>query len=131
MLSNFTEYLYDANATSVDYETPRHPGDLTGVQRAAAAPKTLRVTLQDVSFLKLREATLTFQLPPSMVHRFWAGSRYVRLNLGGRNLLTFTPYRTGDPEVNGFVRSAAKGVPFDLWAYPPSRSFWFSVDLGM
>ena len=74
-------------------------------------------------------------LPPSVIRRFWSGARYVRLTLSGRNLLTFTPYQGTDPEQRWFpeqgLANAGFGLPpTELWAYPPSRTFWFSVDLG-
>ena len=53
----------------------------------------------------------------------------VRLNVVGRNLATWMDYWGMDPEVtnfgNGPVRSAT-----DLAPFPPSRQFFFSVDVG-
>ncbi len=131
VLSNITELEYDANQTSIDYVVPRKPGEATGEQRINAFGRTVRPYLQDPSYLKLREATLTYDLPQSVVRGLWSGARYVRLSLSARDLLLFTPYHTGDPEVNQIARSSARAVPWDIWAYPPSRSFWFSVDLGL
>jgi hypothetical protein len=52
------------------------------------------------------------------------------LGLSARNLLTITSYRGSDPENNEIQRSAAEGVPWEIWAYPPSRSLFFNVDVG-
>jgi TonB-linked SusC/RagA family outer membrane protein len=132
VLVNITEYEYDATKDSPDYLVPRHPGDLTGEQRQAAFAKTSRPYIQDVSYLKLREVNLSVDLPQSLVKGVWGGFRAARLELSGRNLLTFTPYHsTADPEANQIARSAAQGVPWDIWAYPPSRSFYFTVNLDM
>jgi hypothetical protein len=53
----------------------------------------------------------------------------VRLNVVGRNLAVFMDYWGMDPEVtnfgNGPIRSAV-----DLAPFPPSRQFFFSVDVG-
>jgi hypothetical protein len=54
----------------------------------------------------------------------------VRIGVSGRNLLTFTGYRGADPENAEIARSAAEGIPWELWSYPPSRSVYFNVDLG-
>jgi TonB-dependent starch-binding outer membrane protein SusC len=51
------------------------------------------------------------------------------LSLTGRNLLRFTPYRGLDPEVSNFGRQAiVRNI--DVAPFPPSRSFFFSIDLG-
>lgn len=130
VLVNVTELEYDANQTSIDQVVPKKPGEATGDQRINAFGRTARPYLQDPSYVKLREATLTYDLPQSVVRGLWSGARYLRLSLSGRDLLLFTPYHTGDPEVNQIARSSARAVPWDIWAYPPSRSFWFSVDVG-
>ncbi len=89
-----------------------------------------RVYVQDASFVKLREVSLSYQVPQSFTRRI-AGSRVgdVRLNLVGRNLAVFMDYWGMDPEVtnfgNGPIRSAV-----DLAPFPPSRQFFFSVDVG-
>jgi hypothetical protein len=60
---------------------------------------------------------------------FGRGMRNVRLSLTGRNLLRFTPYRGLDPEVSNFGRQAiVRNI--DVAPFPPSRSFFLSVDLG-
>ncbi len=89
-----------------------------------------RVYVQDGSFVKLREVSLSYQVPQAFTRRI-GGSRIgdVRLNLVGRNLGVWMDYWGMDPEVtnfgNGPVRSAV-----DLAPFPPSRQFFFSVDVG-
>ena len=82
-----------------------------------------------MSYLKLRELSLTYDVPQSLTRPLWSNARYVRLVASGRNLLTFSPYWS-NPEDNQTVTSAARGISWDLWSYPMSRSFWFSVDVG-
>jgi TonB-linked SusC/RagA family outer membrane protein len=132
ILLNVTQLEYDFSQTSPDYSTPRHAGALTGAQRVAGFGTTARTYVQDVSFVKLRELTLSADVPPSVLRSvLWGRTRSARINLSVRNLITWTNYdSTGDPEVNQVSKSAAGGIPWDLWAYPPSRTFWFSVDLG-
>jgi len=57
-------------------------------------------------------------------------ARLVRLSVSGRNLLTFTPYRGYDPEVQQVARSLAAETSWELWTYPTSRTFFFSVETG-
>ncbi len=53
----------------------------------------------------------------------------MRLSLAGRNLFMFSDYWSFDPEVSNF--GAQNTTQFvDLAPFPPSRSFFFSVDVG-
>jgi hypothetical protein len=89
-----------------------------------------RAYVQDGSFVKLREVSLSYAVPQSIARRL-LGQRIsdVRLNVVGRNLAVFMDYWGMDPEVtnfgNGPIRSAV-----DLAPFPPSRQFFFSVDVG-
>ena len=121
---NLTEYLYDAGQNSVDYLT-------AGQQRQVDIGNGLTQTyVQDGSYLKLREVTLAYNLPENITRGLFGSSvRYTRLALSGRNLLRFTGYRGLDPEVSNFSNQAiVRNI--DVAPFPPSRSFYFSVDLG-
>ena len=60
---------------------------------------------------------------------FGRAIRSARLSLTGRNLLRITPYRGLDPEVSNFGNQAiVRNI--DVAPFPPSRSFFFSIDLG-
>jgi hypothetical protein len=86
--------------------------------------------VQDASYLKLREVTLAYNLPENITRGLFGSSvRYTRLSLSGRNLLRFTGYRGLDPEVSNFGNQAiVRNI--DVAPFPPSRSFYFAVDLG-
>jgi hypothetical protein len=73
---------------------------------------------------------LSFNVPESITSRiFGRAVRYTRLSLTGRNLLRITPYRGLDPEVSNFANQAiVRNI--DVAPFPPSRSFFFSIDLG-
>ena len=79
--------------------------------------------------MKLRELTVSYDLPEDMVASVWSGARHIRLNMSGRNLLTITDYAGLDPEVSNFG-SEAVGRGQDVAPFPPSRTFWFSVNVG-
>jgi hypothetical protein len=124
---NLTEFLYDAGQNSVDYVGP-------GEERQrrfndTANPETA-VYVQDGSYLKLREVTLAYNVPEGVAQRlFGSSARYVRLSVSARNLLRFTGYRGLDPEVSNFGNQAIiRNI--DVAPFPPSKSFFFSVDLG-
>jgi TonB-dependent starch-binding outer membrane protein SusC len=86
--------------------------------------------VQNGSYLKLREVNLSYNLPERLTSSlFGQGIRFARLSLTGRNLLRITPYRGLDPEVSNFANQAiVRNI--DVAPFPPSRSFFFSIDLG-
>jgi hypothetical protein len=60
---------------------------------------------------------------------FGRSIRTARVSLTGRNLLRITPYAGLDPEVSNFGNQAiVRNI--DVAPFPPSRSFFFSIDLG-
>ncbi len=102
-----------------------------GADRLAAWGQGITQTyVQDASYLKLREVNLSYNLPNSFTQSLFGSSvRYARLSLAGRNLLRFTGYRGLDPEVSNFGNQAiVRNI--DVAPFPPSRSFFFSIDLG-
>jgi TonB-linked SusC/RagA family outer membrane protein len=99
-----------------------------GNARAAAFAKGKAVYVEDAGFVKLRELTLAYQLPRGLVSRLFNGkAEQARVELSGRNLLTWTNYTGLDPEVSNFS-NVALGRIQDVTPYPPSRSFFFSIN---
>jgi outer membrane receptor protein involved in Fe transport len=85
--------------------------------------------IEDASFVKLREVALGFDLPKEWVSRVAGRARSLRFELSGRNLLTWTKYTGADPEVSNFGNQQISRF-IDLAPFPPSRSFFFTVDVG-
>ncbi|HET7551781.1 MAG TPA: SusC/RagA family TonB-linked outer membrane protein [Gemmatimonadaceae bacterium] len=132
-LINLTKFLYDLGQNSADFATPIVVGGDTttvGARRLDLFGRQTAVYLEDASFVKLREVTLSYELPSSMVSRMLGGKvDRARLSVSGRNLLTFTDYDGLDPEVSNFGnQNIARNI--DVAPFPPSRSFWFSLEVG-
>jgi TonB-linked SusC/RagA family outer membrane protein len=123
---NLTEYLYDAGQTSADYLEPGGGKDRQDRINAGFTD----AYVQSGTYLKLREVNLSYNLPDGITSAlFGRRIRTARLSLTGRNLLRFTPYRGLDPEVSNFGRQAiVRNI--DVAPFPPSRSFFFSIDVG-
>ncbi|MCY7378219.1 MAG: SusC/RagA family TonB-linked outer membrane protein [Gemmatimonadaceae bacterium] len=85
--------------------------------------------IEDASFVKLREVALGYDLPASWISRLGGKPRSVKLELSGRNLLTWTRYTGADPEVSNFGNQQISRF-IDLAPFPPSRSFFLTVDVG-
>lgn len=117
---NLTELLFDANKISPDYVE-------AGAQRQRDL-NTNNLTspyVQDATFLKMREISLLYDLPPAWVE--WIPlARRLRLGFTGRNVFVITGYRGLDPEVSNFGNQAiARNI--DVAPFPPNRTFWFSL----
>lgn len=123
---NLTEFLYDAGQNSVDFTEPGGGAD----RIAAFGTGLTQPYVQDGSYFKLREVNLSYNLPDRVTSSLFGRSiRTARLSLTGRNLLRITPYRGLDPEVSNFGNQAiVRNI--DVAPFPPSRSFFFSIDLG-
>jgi outer membrane receptor protein involved in Fe transport len=140
-LINLTKLLYDFDANTADFDSdPEFVENIgpvevmdtltLGERRVTGFGVETRPYIEDASYLKLREASISYTLPGSLTQGLWGTSvDRVRLTLSGRNLLTFTDYTGLDPEVSNFGNQPiARNI--DVAPFPPSRSFWLSVDVN-
>ncbi len=74
--------------------------------------------IEDGSYLRLKQVTVGYTLPASVIERAGLGS--LRLYFSGQNLLTWTKYTGFDPEVIGGV---------DNSNYPITRNLSLGIDL--
>jgi TonB-linked SusC/RagA family outer membrane protein len=137
---NLTKLLYDFGANTADYDTDpqfvSRIGPLVindtltlGERRVRGFGNETRPYIEDATYLKLRELTVGYNIPSSVLQSV-LGRRVTgaRLALSGRNLLTFTDYTGLDPEVSNFANQPiARNI--DVAPFPPSRSFWLSIDV--
>ena len=132
LVSNMTNNLFDEGGNSWDYDKPSpQAGVPLGEWRYAQwdAGRNASVYIQDGSFVKLREITLSYLVPTRYSERLWSRARDVRLYASGRNLKMWSDYWGMDPEVNNFGNSNV--VRFvDLAPFPASKSFFIGVDFG-
>jgi TonB-dependent starch-binding outer membrane protein SusC len=82
--------------------------------------------IEDASFVKLRVITLSYALPDGLVQRVVGRAHDARVELSGRNLWTWTKYWGLDPEVSNFGNQNILRNQ-DLYPYPPSRNFTFTL----
>lgn len=85
--------------------------------------------IEDASFVKFRELTLSYNLPDQFTRHIVGSAHAARLELSGRNLWTWTDYWGPDPEVSNFGNQNILRNQ-DLYPYPASRSFVFTVAVG-
>ena len=118
-LVNVTMDVYDAIGLS-----PNQPdGGLLRAQRNDS--RSVSQYVQDGSFVKLRELTLSYELPDAFARRMLGGPRGLRVEFSGRNLKTWSNYPGVDPEVSNFGSQNISRF-IDLAPYPPSRTFYIT-----
>jgi TonB-linked SusC/RagA family outer membrane protein len=132
MLAAGTWRHFDLGQNSRDYDASGpDPAKTLGKWRTDTYLKVTRIYYQDISYWKLRELTLTYDVPQQFLSRVGGGARSARVSLSGRNLKWWTEFRGGDPDFANFG-----GTPEsvqrnrELAAYPASRQFWANVQVG-
>jgi TonB-linked SusC/RagA family outer membrane protein len=121
---NLTRLLFDAGSNSADAAD----GGASRLGKWAAG--NTGVYVEDGSYFKMREISLSYDLPSRIVGAMFGGAaRSARLSVSGRNLIRITNYHGYDPEVSNFGNQPiVRNI--DVAPYPPSRSFYFTVDVG-
>lgn len=139
-VSDMTQSLFDEGQNSWDYDKPSpNPAfNPLGVAKPSLGQyrydkwnggKNATVYLQDGSFVKLREITVSYRVPQTFVKRWLRGATDMNINLSGRNLKMWSDYWSFDPEVNNFGNAnVARQV--DLAPFPSTKSFFFSMTVG-
>jgi TonB-linked SusC/RagA family outer membrane protein len=131
-----TQNRMDEGKNSRDYDDPS-PDPKVGATLGAyryntwASGNNAKILIQDGSFVKLREISLTYTIPSRVVQHVPVVRTFndLRLSLSGRNLYTWSSYWGADPEFNNFSNSNTIRV-IDLDGYPPSRTFLLGLTFG-
>ncbi|HEV8198350.1 MAG TPA: SusC/RagA family TonB-linked outer membrane protein [Gemmatimonadales bacterium] len=121
---NLTRLLQDAFGNA--------PDGAAGDTRIGTWAKGAAATyVESASFIKFREIALSWDLPKRISNSLFRGVHSARVSLSARNLIWLhTPYTGFDPEVSNFGNQPiARNI--DVTPYPPSRTFYFSISLGM
>lgn len=81
--------------------------------------------IEDASYVKLREISVAYTLPSSVLARF--GFSAAEITMAGRNLHTWTDYSGIDPENNLWGNSSGRGI--DYFNNPQTRSWVVGVSI--
>jgi len=116
-------FKYNQSKDALNYW--RSEGDKTDVPRpvynnTSNSNETSSRFLEDASFLRLKEVSLTYTLSPKKCESLQISSAQIFAK--GTNLWTFTNYSGLDPEQN------IRGV--DFFSYPNARSFIVGLNVG-
>jgi TonB-dependent starch-binding outer membrane protein SusC len=81
--------------------------------------------IEDGSFWKIREVSVTLSAPDHLAHRFGVGG--LSLTFAGRNLGTWTNYKGLDPEIN--ENGGLNFTTDEFLSQPPVRSYTVRMDI--
>jgi len=129
LTANLTKSYYDGIENAPDWNGCNTAETCPGLERVEAQSDRTQY-LEDAGYVKLREVSVAYQVPDRLLGALAGRVRSARISLSGRNLKTWTDYTGLDPEVSNFGNRAV-GRSQDVTPFPPSRSFWLSVDLGI
>ncbi len=100
------------------YDRWKNPGDVTDIPRYGIAPQMDTHLLEDASFLRLKNLSLSYSFPSDMLHKtqfFHSARVFCQV----QNLLTFTNFSGLDPESSANVYKAQ---------YPMTKQFTFGAE---
>lgn len=124
----------DSNNGSTDWTRRwQQPGDITDVPRPTPSDLDNGTVssrfVEDGSFFRLRNITLGYTLPASVLERFKL--KTLRIYATVQNAHVFTKYRGYDPEVSSSPGGANTGLVygFDYGSYPQPRIFTGGINL--
>lgn len=99
----------------------------------ALSPYSGLNTIEDASFIRLRELSVSYTFDQELAARF--GARSLQVSFSGKNLWMSTDYSGIDPELNSISRSNGGISDFqqsiDAFGVPVPRMFNFSLKVGL
>lgn len=118
-LGNLSDLLSDGAGNTHDFYT-------SGTTRVVRPGGTASF-IDDGSYIKLREASLYYTLPSSILND-QLGNTFskIRVGVSGSNLLLFSDYGGYDPEVSALGRSTI-GRQIEITPFPTSRKVLFHI----
>lgn len=127
--STMTKNLFDEGGQSFDFNdaSPVAGVKMGDYRYGIFSGSDIRPYVDDGTYVKLREVTITYDAPRKYAQLFKA--RDLRVSLSGRNLAMWSKYWSFDPEFNNFGNQNFNRF-IDLAPYPAMRQFFFSIDLG-
>ncbi|WP_282136442.1 SusC/RagA family TonB-linked outer membrane protein [Seonamhaeicola maritimus] len=139
-LGTFSDGNNSSNVRTDIYDRWRNPGDITEQSRLFFDHTEVQGLssvwqynhtgfLYDASYLRLRNITLSYSLPSDFLEG--TGLKSVKLALTGSNLLTWTKFPGGDPEIARdfqFQRDRNLSPNVSFLSVPQAKSFTFNLN---
>jgi TonB-linked SusC/RagA family outer membrane protein len=131
MLAAGTWRHFDLGQNSTDFDAASpDPTKPLGKWRTDTYLRVTRIYYQDISYWKLRELSLGYDIPERYASRLFAGGHDARLSVSGRNLKTWTKFRGGDPDFTNFGGTPdAVQRNRELAAFPASKQYFVNLQV--
>jgi TonB-linked SusC/RagA family outer membrane protein len=123
--TNIFQEVYDQRWTSTNTNS-KYPRAVGGARGTFNTQRSTRY-LEDGSYLRLKNLTLGYQLPKSILNKVKVAN--ARLFVTGQNILTFTNYTGFDPEVAASFAVGNSGV--DQGSIPQFKTYTFGINIGL
>jgi len=131
MSSNASNYF--DNQTIDQLNSWKKPGDITQVPEARLFnPNGYNPSsryLSNGSYLRFKTVSFSYSLPKSILSKTKIQS--LRFYITGQNLLTITPYKGWDPEVNSDINSDTISAGYDFYSAPQAKTIIFGLNLAL
>lgn len=122
------EPYYNQIAFPVNYSIWSHPGDIASnpsPQNDANSNLTSTRFLFDGDFINIRNITLSYDLPHSVIRRLRMDG--VTVSVSADNVYTFTNFLGQDPQAS--ITPSDSGTPgVSDWKYPNNRQYMFNIN---
>ena len=130
--SSLNGELTDEGGTSPDWSNPDKNGNPIGAGRILGQPGiTSRQFIQDASYTKLREASLYYTVPKSVLDKmgFLKNMEQAKIGISGSNLFLWSDYYGYDPEAANFGNRPTLAT-VDLLSFPSARRIYFHLNFN-
>ncbi|WP_232335577.1 TonB-dependent receptor [Mucilaginibacter arboris] len=108
--------------------TPQNPGNTTPRIGASNITVISDRIVENASFLRMSDVTLSYTLPDQVMKRMGLGRS--SFYISGKNLLLLTKYKGYDPEVNSFgFDGLRQGIDWN--GFPNAKSFILGINIGL
>ena len=130
--STLNQELTDEGGTSPDWSVPDKNGDPSGATRILGQPGiTTRQFIVDATFTKLREVSLYYTVPKTVLNKmgFLKNLDQAKIGISGSNLFVWTDYYGYDPEAAKFGNRPTLAT-VDLLSFPSARRMYFHLNFN-
>ncbi len=130
--SSLNGELTDEGGTSPDWSDPDKNGNPIGAGRILGQPGiTSRQFIQDASYTKLREASLYYTVPKTVLGKmgFLKNVDQAKIGISGSNLFLWSNYYGYDPEAANFGNRPTLAT-VDLLSFPSARRIYFHLNFN-
>jgi TonB-linked SusC/RagA family outer membrane protein len=126
LLNRWTPQNQNTDVPAFIDQKTREDAGLTSTV-AIGSDQRIQRWVEDASYVRLKNITLSYTLPRSIVSRIKLSN--VRIYASGTNLITITKYKGYDPEVSSYNGNDAQ-IGVDFSNYPPCKIYTFGLNVS-